>query len=201
MTSLIIMPETVSLGFSGGPTFNTDKLPLKNGGRRRIKRRDDPLHVYTFTYDDRSDTDVIALRNFFVDRRGDFEAFLFKDWMDFSVTAGQIGVGDAANKNFQCVQVVGSDNPYTRVIRHLKSGTLSVYVNGVLKTLTSDYTVSSSALVSFITAPGAAAVVTASFEFYVPVSFDGDAFTERLAYRTLSARAVSGLTVIEVLGE
>ncbi len=200
MVDTVILPDRLSVGFSGGPTFSTDKLRLKGGGERRQANRNDPVRFYTFSAEDQTADVVVALRDFFVDRRGDFYAFLMKDWMDFAVTGGALGLGDGVLVAFQCVQVVGTIHPYTRVIRHLKDGTLNIYNNDVLQVLTTDYTVSASGLVTFTSAPAVDDVISADFEFYVPVRFEGDTFTEKLPYRALAARSVADLSVIEVLG-
>ncbi len=200
MVDGVIMPEAVSIGFSGGPTFATDKLQLATGFEKRLQNRALAVHRYTFSYEDKPAATVIAAKAFFYGRRGDFKAFLFKDWTDFAATAELLGTGDGSNKDFQARRVyTDGANPYVRTIRHLKSGTLVVKLDGVTKTIVTDYTVSASGLVSFVTAPTAAALVTADFQFYVPVRFDGDAFQSQVPYRSLDAMSIAGLAVVEVL--
>jgi len=61
--------------------------------------------------------------------------------------------------------------------KHIDESTLLVYVNGVLQTLTTHYTVSlnnTTPTITFVTAPTNTYPVTATYEYYMPVRFDGD---------------------------
>lgn len=195
-----IMPEPMSLGFSGGPTFSTNKIRLKSGGERRLKNRDRALWVYQFSYDNQLEATVVALRSFFIERRGDFDPFLLKDWMDFEAEDQLLGLGTAGGLDqFQCRKVYGSTAPYARTIRHLKTGTLVVTVDGV-EVDEEDYT-EVDGLITLDTPPDEGDEVRASFEFYVLVRFEGDVFEESLPNRVLTARSVNDLTLVEVMEE
>jgi uncharacterized protein (TIGR02217 family) len=197
----IVLDERVSLGFRGGPTFSTDKLVMVNGQERRMQNRDVAIHVYTWNYQNTSRDIHASLKEFWFDRRGDFKSWLLKDHADYSATAEPTGVGTGALTTFQLIKTyTAGSNPYQRTIRHIKSGTLTVYVDGVAQTPTTHYTVSSTGLVTFVSAPANGALVTASFEFYVPVRFDGDRFQSIVDYQPqMDIISVEDLTAIEIV--
>lgn len=195
------MPEKMSLGFESSVTYSTDKLTLRGGGERRKKNREDMVHVYQFSYENRLADEVAMLRQFYVGMRGDFTPFLLKDWADFSVAGVVLGTGDGSAVDFQLVQIFSAyGDPYTRTIRHPKTGTVVLYDNAVVVD-EGDYSVDvDTGIVTFDTAPTDMHEITADFEFYVPVRFDGDTFTEKLPNRILNARNVVDLSMTEVLG-
>jgi uncharacterized protein (TIGR02217 family) len=200
MVDNLVMPETLSVGFKGGPTFSTDKVVAVNMQERRLQNLSIARHVYSFMLDNAAASTVTTLRAFWFDRRGDFKAFLFKDWADYQLTAEQIAIGDGSTVAFQATKTYSAgSNPYVRIIRYIKSGTLVVKVNGVTKTLTVDYTVNSTGLITFVSAPANASLITIDGEFYVPVRFEGDAFSTILPNQGLAAISVDGLQAIEVI--
>jgi len=200
MVDNVIMPETLSVGFRGGPTFSTDKVVSVNMQERRLQNLSIARHVYSFMLDNASAAIVATLRAFWFDRRGDFKAFLFKDWADFQCVGEQIGIGDGAQTTFQCIKTyTAGNNPYERIIRYLKAGTLVVYLNGVPKVLTTDYTVNSTGAITFVSAPAVGVIPTYDGEFYVPVRFEGDSFATVLPNQLLDAVSVDGLQAIEVI--
>jgi uncharacterized protein (TIGR02217 family) len=201
MVDNVVLDERVSLGFKGGPTFSTDKLVMVNGQERRLQNRDVAIHIYTWNYTNTSRAIEASLRDFFLDRRGDFKAWLLKDHADYSAASEPIGVGDASATAFQVIKTYSAgSNPYVRTIRHIKAGTLSVFLNGAPQTITTHYTVSSSGLITFVSAPGVGAIVTATFEFYVPVRFEGDRYNAIVNYQSqMDIISVEDLTAIEVV--
>lgn len=197
----VIMDERMALGFKGGPTFSTDKLPTVSGQERRLQNRSIAIHSYVWGFQNTSLELEEQLKAFFFDRRGDFKVWLLKDWSDYSAVLEPLGAGTGALTTFQLVKTYSAGfNPYVRAIRHIKTGTLSVYVNGVLQTLTTHYTVNATGLVTFVSAPGSGLVVTASYEFYVPVRFEGDRFVSIVDYQPqMDIISVEDLTAIEVV--
>lgn len=202
MVDNVIMPETVSYGFKGGPRFSTDKVTSVNMQERRLQNLSIARHYYAWSRRSADAAQIATLRAFWFDRRGDFKAFLFKDWTDFQCVDSEIGVGDGVVAAFQASKTyTAGSNPYLRIIRHIKSGTLVVKVAGVTKTLTTHYTVSDTGLITFTggNIPTLGQVVTISCDFYVPVRFDGDAFSPSIPGGLADILDVDDLQAIEVI--
>jgi uncharacterized protein (TIGR02217 family) len=201
----LIMPEKVSVGFKGGPTFSTDKVVAVSMQERRFQNQSIARHMYTWSLQNADNTESAAiidtLRAFWFDRRGDFKAFLMKDWADFSATDEQIAIADTGTVSVQLTKTYSAGiNPYVRIIRHIKSGTLVLKVDGVTQVSGVDFNVNSTGLVTFVSGhePALDSVITASFEFYVPVRFDGDAFSATLPEQSIFIASVD-LKAIEVI--
>jgi len=199
MVDNVIMDERMAAGFKGGPTFSTDKLAMVNGQERRLQNRSVAIHDYVWQFTNTSRALEASLKAFWFDRRGDFKAWLLKDWSDYSGTLQVIGAGTGALTTFQIIKTYSAgSNPYQRTIRHIKAGTLSVYADGAL--VPSGYTVSATGLITFSVAPGSGDIVTASYEFYVPVRFEGDRFISIVDYQSqMDIISVEDLTAIEVV--
>lgn len=131
-------------------------------------------------------------------------SFRFYDYRHNSVTAGSVGTGDGATKVFQLrsTYTYGAQTAYRDETKI--RGTPSIYVNGVLQTVTTDYTVNlSTGIVTFVTAPADGAAVTATFEFDVCCRFE----QSRLRWKVTNGGVdkliffFDELSVIEVIGE
>jgi len=128
----------------------------------------------------RSLTEIQSCIDLHTNTRGMGIGFRFKDPLDYSVVGGSIGTGNGANPLFYLVKVysVANGNPYNRPIKKPVNGTVNIYVNGVLQTETTDYSIDySTGLVTFLTAPANTLPVTADFEYDIPLRFDNDKFT------------------------
>ncbi len=109
-----------------------------------------------------------TLMGFFLQRQGSYDTFLFEDPDDKAVTGQTIGMGNGTTTMFQLVRTFGG---FTEPIFNL-NGSPSIYLNGVLQT--SGYSVGSTGIVTFATAPGNGVAVTASFNYYFRVRFTHD---------------------------
>ena len=113
-------------------------------------------------------TDEVAqLGQLFVNLKGAWDSFLFTDTVDNTVTLRNFGTGTGALTTFQLCDGLG-------VPIYDLNGTASIYVNGVLKTVTTDYSISATGLVTFVAAPANTYPLTWSGSFYRRVRFDGD---------------------------
>ncbi|RUM97918.1 hypothetical protein EET67_09900 [Pseudaminobacter arsenicus] len=200
MVDNVILSERVALGFRGGPTFSTDKVSAITGRERRLQNRAIAIHRYSWSQENRKRDLIDELRGFWFDRRGDLKAWLLKDWADFSAVSEPLGIGDGTATDFQIVKTYSAGvNPYVRVIRHIKAGTLTVFLDDLPQTETTHYTVGATGLISFVSAPSVGQVVTASFEFYVPVRFDGDEFMASIPFATPQLLNVDDIQAVEVI--
>lgn len=179
-------PTDISYGSRGGPGFGTSVVEVDSGQEYRVARRDQEQNRYDVSYGVKSYDQLAALLNFYRARKGCATGFRFKDWTDFTSnptnpgyrssagTADQtIGTGDGSTTTFQLVKVYTSGpGTHTRVITKPVSGTVRVWVNGVEKTIVTDFNVDyTTGVVSMTSAPAAGHLVKASFQFDVPVRF------------------------------
>lgn len=204
MVDSVILSDRVSLGFSGGPTFATEKLQMVNGRIRRMANRSLAIHVYTFSYKNQPNAVIEELRGIFYDRMGDLRTFLLKDFSDYIATDEVFGLGDGNETAFQLIKTYTAGyNPYERPIRHIKAGTLVLKRAGVEVSegdSPTEVTVSSTGLVTFTTAPSVGQELTWSGEFYVPVNFDGDQFSVETNYTLdITVKTLPALTAIEAI--
>ena len=202
MVDNAILSEHVAFGFKGGPRFSTDKVTSVNMQERRLQNLSIARHYFAWQQRNADASLIATLRAFWYDRRGDFKAWLLKDWTDFQLVAEQIGIGDGSDATFQITKTYTAGfNAYVRIIRHIKSGTLVVKVAGVTKTLTTHYTVSATGLITFTggNIPTMGQAITVDGEFYVPVRFEGDSFAPSIPGGLADILDIDDLQAIEVI--
>jgi len=200
-------PTTLSFGAQGGPERRTEIVTLSNG----FEERNTPWAHSRRRYDAgmglRSLDDVEVLVAFFEARQGQMYGFRWKDWSDFKssvpsrpVTGNDqvIGQGDEVQAVFQVVKNYGSGaQVYARPITKVVAGTLLVSISGDPQTEGVDYTFEvTTGLVTFNHPPDRQAVVTAGYEYDVPVRFNTDGIITSMA--TFEAGEVPDVPVIEV---
>jgi uncharacterized protein (TIGR02217 family) len=151
---------------------------------------ENPMHHFSLPVAARKQDILEGLKNFWMIMRGTLHTFPFRDPLDFASVAldkpntepvvsmldQEIGVGDGANRFFQLTKTytVGS-NTYVRPIALPIVSTLLVSVDGSLKTITTDYTVSRpDGLITFTIAPAAGKIIKAGFLFDVEVRFESN---------------------------
>lgn len=175
----------VDYGVSGVLDWNVTILRNNNGGESRSKPRSLPIGKWQLgnrkIYQSEL-TQVIQLETFFRERNGSYEGFRFKDWTDYKATLSQIGVGDGVKNTFQLVKryQVGTyyfDRPIPKPV----AGTISLFVDTVPVTGTVNTT---NGLVTLDATPTSGALVTATFEFDIPVWFDPQTQSFPLQFQT-----------------
>ncbi len=200
-------PTKLSFGATGGPERRTEIVTLSNG----FEERNTPWQHSRRRYDAgvglRSMADLETLIAFFEERRGQLHAFRWKDWTDFrSGPAGHatgfldqiIGVGDGEIRRFQLVKTYGHGaTGYRRPVTKPVTGTVRVGVGGREIEPGGGIDIeSTTGEVVFDAAPREGDLVTAGFEFDVPVRFDMDRID--VALDTFNAGQVPNVPVIEV---
>ena len=200
-------PANLSFGSTGGPERRTDVVTLANG----FEERNTPWAQSRRRYDAglglRSLDDVAALISFFEARRGQLYGFRWKDWADFKSCkpSGRvsdqdqvIGTGDGAATVFALGKTYDPDgNAFRRPILKPVAGTVVVAVAGNPQVETVDYALDLAAgTVTFVLPPDVGTVVTAGFEFDVPVRFDADRIAVSVA--SFQAGEVPSVPVVEV---
>ncbi len=107
-----------------------------------------------------TNSEMQLMENFFFDNRN--TSFQIYDPTRSQIYLEAVGTGDAADTTFSLKH------------KFVVSGTLKVYLNGTLKTETSDYTVNyATGVITFNSAPGGGVAITASYRYRKNVLFDG----------------------------
>ncbi len=183
----IRFPTQISRGATGGPERRTDVVVLGSGFEERNARWAHARRSYNAGYGIKSLDDLHAVIAFFEERRGRLYGFRWKDHADFKScppeqSAGPqdqaIGIGDGSRDTFELSKRYGTMHaPYRRPIAKPVAGTIRLAIDGVLQTEGEHYDLDPAR--GYITfrhghIPDPGVVVTAGFEFDVPVRFDTD---------------------------
>jgi uncharacterized protein (TIGR02217 family) len=167
-------PPEISYGASGGPGYLTTVVATASGHEHRNANWAAARGKWDVASGLRDRAHVAELIAFFRARRGRAHGFRFKDWTDYQASAQVLGTGNGSLKTFQLVKnYVSGGVTESRIIAKPVAGTVKVYRNGVLASsgVSVDTTIG---VVTFSTAPSAGVIVTADYEFDVPVRFDTD---------------------------
>lgn len=177
------LPDTISFGSSGGPRFSTHIVATASGHEKRNRDWADARADYDIATGLRSAGDLAELVAFFRARAGRAYGFRFKDWADFSsappgrpVSAldQPLGTGDGATAGFQLVKRYGEGaDAYLRPIAKPVAATVSVAVDGAAQAAGWQCD-PATGLIAFDAPPATGAVLTAGFQFDVPVRFADD---------------------------
>lgn len=189
-------PSDISYGATGGPMFLTDVVSTVSGHEQRNSKWSQARAKYNVASGVKTETQWQALISFFRARRGKAVGFRFKDWSDYKAESVQIGVGDDSTTEFQLVKIYSSGSvAVSRTITKPVSGTVDIYVDSVLQSsgVSVDTT---TGVVTFSSAPALGEVITADFEFDVPVRFDTDEMA--VSMDSFDAGNWSSIPLIEV---
>jgi uncharacterized protein (TIGR02217 family) len=199
-------PTAIAFGASGGPERRTDIVALGSGHEERNSRWADSRRRYNAGYGIRSLDDLHAAIAFFEERRGRLYGFRWKDRVDFkscepgavvSASDQTIGTGDGETAAFQLAKTYGGLHaPWMRAVKKPVAGTVLVAVNDVAVDAGDWSCDATTGLVTFDTAPGDGAVVTAGFEFDVPVRFDTDRLEVNLT--SFAAGDIPAIPLVEI---
>lgn len=203
----IRFPVALSFGSLGGPERRTDVVTLANGFEERNTPWEHSRRRFDAGVGLRSLEDVEAVVAFFEARRGRLHGFRWKDWSDFrsstrdreiTPTDQEIGRGDDAQTVFQLVKTYRSGaDEYARPIRKPVAGSVSIAMSGSPLVEGTEFTVDhTTGEVHFVNAPDQGAVITAGFEFDVPVRFDTDLIQVSVA--SFNAGQIPDIPVVEV---
>jgi uncharacterized protein (TIGR02217 family) len=193
----IQFPSDISYGATGGPVYSTDVVTLFSGHEQRNSNWMNARGKYNVASGVKTEKQWQALIAFFRARKGKAIGFRFKDWSDYSAVGQQIGIGDGIRTDFQLVKSYTSGS--TTVSREIKkpaAETVKIHKNNNLRG-NIDYLVDyTTGIVSFIEAPKSAVIITADFEFDVPVRFDTDELT--ISLDSFNSGSWSSIPLIEI---
>lgn len=198
-------PDDISRGARGGPERRTRIVELASGDEERNSPWADSRRRYDAAYGIRRADDLAAVVAFFEARHGRLYGFRWKDWSDYksclpsaspSATDQIIGEGDGSATQFQLVKVYASGaQSYSRRIVKPVAGTVLIALDGIAQG--SGWSVDpSTGVVSFAAAPGNGVIVTAGFEFDVPVRFDTDRLDVTLDIERMGS--IASIPLVEI---
>lgn len=193
----IQFPADISYGARGGPEFSTDIVEMFSGKEQRNINWSQSRARYSVSHGVKTPAQLDELIAFFRARQGRAIGFRFKDWTDYQAAGQNLGSGTGALTTFQLVKKYTSGTTtITRPIsKPVNNGSLKIYLNAVLQG--SGYSVNyTTGIVTFTVAPGAGVVVTADFEFDVPVRFDTDHLDPSID--DFGSRSWESITLIEL---
>lgn len=202
-------PLRVALGVSGGPVRRTDIVDLSNGREQRNGRWRSSRRSYDAGSGIKSVADLYAVLTFFEARGGQLYGFRFRDPVDWkscgpleavSATDQALGSGDGQRAAFRLVKTYAdSGGGWERAISKPVAGSVQVAVAGVIQPATAWVLDAATGVVSFAAyaVPGAGAIVSAGYEFDVPVRFDTDRIDISLS--NFDAGRIPAIPLTEIL--
>ena len=177
------LPPEVERGMVGGPTYQNVIQESVSGVEQRVrvwaKCRGEWDTSYSILDTAETSGTFRAIVAMFRAHFGDLYPFPFKDWGDYQLTDELIGVGDGTIVAYPIIKVydpsqvllgVPGSRTYVREIYLPRPG-LVVKKNDVTQTLGTHYTIGSTGIVTFVTAPASGHAITVAGEFDVPVRF------------------------------
>jgi uncharacterized protein (TIGR02217 family) len=202
----IRFPTAIAFHSTGGPVRKTEIVTLGSGFEERNAVWANSRRQYNVGYGIKTLDDLHATIAFFEARLARLYGFRLKDFADFKSCAPGVaataldqplGTGDGTTTMFQLAKTYTSGpSSWMRTIQKPVDGTVAVAVNGAVQGsgVSADPT---TGLVTFVTAPAASAVLTAGFEFDVPVRFDTDSLSINLS--DFAAGDIPSIPIVEVL--
>ena len=179
-------PTDIAYGAQGGPQYSTSVVATASGYEQRNSSWASARMAWNVATGLKNQAQLDTLIAFFRARKGRAYGFRFKDWSDYQAAGQVLGTGNGTNKNFQLVKsYVSGPAGETRSIAKPVVGTVVPYLAGVAQT--SGWSVDTTmGVLTFSIAPASGIVVTADFEFDVPVRFDTDSMAVTLQQLNLS---------------
>lgn len=202
----------ISYGAVGGPQRRTDIVTLANGFEERNSPWAHARHRYDISYGIRSLDQAQEIVKFFHARYGQLYGFRYKDWGDYKSCTHSEAVKatdmvqetHVSSLRIFALTKTYADIPggYTRPITKPVAGTVKVAIDGVPVDPDDVYvdTVTGWVLLTVVeSALSSSMVLTAGFEFDVPVRFDTDWLN--LSLDNYDAGALQSIPLVEVKTE
>lgn len=190
-------PADIAFGSAGGPEYSTDIVIAQSGYEQRNSNWAQARARYNVAHGVKTQVQLDALIAFFRARKGRADGFRFKDWTDYKAVGQHIGIGNGATLSFQLKKdYLSGGVSESRVISKPVAGTIAIYCDGVLQ-LSSAYSINTlTGVITFTGAPANDVIITADFEFDVPVRFDTDRLSASLD--SYGSHSWQDITLIEI---
>jgi uncharacterized protein (TIGR02217 family) len=165
-------PESIAFGAVGGPEFSTTVVQTIGGKEQRTGHFVYPKQKWDVSPGVRAVSEMLALRSFFLNARGQLHGWRFQDLTDYIVTHSDGVVAAITSTTFQLQKkyVSGSQTMLRKIIKPVAAVAVEVKVSGSVVSATVDTT---TGIVTISSAPTAANVTWAG-QFDVPMRFDFD---------------------------
>lgn len=171
----IKFPPEVSFKAKSFAEFKTNIVVLNSGNEKRNQQWQNSRKKYEIELKNIGKAEANKIMSFFQARKGKLNGFRFKDWNDFEAKDEEIGTGDGETIEYQLVKNYGDETyNYQRKITKPVEGKLTIKQDGSIISGSTYDVLWDKGIITFDTAPDTGAVITADFEFDVPVRFDTD---------------------------
>lgn len=158
------MSEAIFPSMLGGYAWDSKKKPVFHtlthspltGRDVRVALYSQPVFEFSLVNNWLSKADKESLIGFFLARSGNFDSFLYAD-EDSVMTAHAFAMGNGVNTAFQLYAGFGS---HTNLIVNNVAGNPSIYIDSVLKTAGTHYSISTTGVVTFVTPPASNALIS-----------------------------------------
>ncbi len=205
------LPDGIERGAQFGPAWRNVIQEAISGNEQRFAQWTQCRAVGDLSYGLLTSNDpagdFYAILAMYRAHFGSLYPFRFRDWSDYTATDAQFGEGDGVTVAFQLSKTYDPsaillNTPgsllYVRDITLLASVPV-IKVDGVTKTVVTDYNISSTGLVTFTSAPANDKPLTWTGEFDVPVRFDTDQLP--VIFNEADLAGIRSIPIREVMGE
>ena len=194
----------ISFGSSSAVERRTEIVELVNGFEERNSPWAQSRRRYDAGLGVRTLDDLAEVLAFFEARHGRLFGFRWKDWLDHKscLPSQQPAPTDqnliGSGTSWQLTKTYADTAAgYAREIIKPVAGTVRIAVDGVEQTVGSDFSVdATTGSVAFAVAPPGGSIVTAGYEFDVPVRFDTETLDVNLA--AFEAGEIPSIPIAEV---
>jgi uncharacterized protein (TIGR02217 family) len=180
-TDADVFPAFPGQGFmtTKRPVWSTIKKMAYSGRQLRAQAFAYPRWEFVAAYEVLRDTasylELQGLYGFLGSRLGGAIPFYYWDPYDNTVSLNAFGQGDGSTTVFNVYRSVGVGTIFNYLDRVLVfRNNPSIYINGTLKTLGTDYTIGINGVITFASAPASGAALTWSGSFLYLCEFDDD---------------------------
>lgn len=193
---LIVFNDHINYGYTTRQRFVVDVLTSKTNVETRIGLAQASQKIWTFD-DDADVVEAKSMDDFFLGRRGSLYGFLWKDWLDYTITDYDVE-NDGVDTTYQLYRIYDDTiRPYARKILYPKLSTVVVKLDNVVYADT-NYTVGEETGIITLDAP-VAGVITVSCEFYYPVRLKDEGW--EMSHKDFDMVDVRGLVFVELVDE
>ncbi len=192
----ILFPDNISVGAVGGPSFATTISTTNNKNEVRSSNWSSGRNLYKINCNILSDSQIADLLSLFNICLGKAVGFRLKDYSDFIAISSIIATGDGVIKIFQLVKQYNFGGySYTKIIYKPVINSVKLYVNNVQ--IQTGFSIDfSTGIITFLQPLAVGVLLTADFNFDVPVRFNADNLD--IIYNGKNKSAIQNLELIEI---